>query len=76
MHAAEYAEVVAVASRDRSKGEAFARENGIPRVHDSYEALLADPGVDAVYNPLPNHDTHTKRPTTPYVFISVVALLL
>lgn len=55
MHAAENAEVVAVASRDRQRGEAFARETGIPRVHDSYEALLADAEVDAVYNPLPNH---------------------
>lgn len=55
MHAAENTEVVAVASRDRRRGEAFARETGIARVHDSYEALLADTEVDAVYNPLPNH---------------------
>lgn len=55
LHESEHAEVVAVASRDRSRGEAFAKENRIPRVHDGYEALLADPGVDAVYNPLPNH---------------------
>lgn len=55
MHAAECAEVVAVASRDRRKGETYARETGIPTVHDSYEALLADAGVDALYNPLPNH---------------------
>lgn len=54
LHESEYAEVVAVASRDRGRGEAFAKENGIPGVHDSYEALLADAGVDAVYNPLPN----------------------
>ncbi len=48
-------EVVAVASRDRTRAEAFAARNGIPRVHDSYEALLADPDIDVVYNPLPNH---------------------
>jgi xylose dehydrogenase (NAD/NADP) len=48
------AEIVAVASRDRARGEAHAREHGIERVHDSYEALLEDPDVDAIYNPLPN----------------------
>jgi predicted dehydrogenase len=47
-------EVVAVAARDRARAERFARKRGIPTVHGSYEALLADPGVDAVYNPLPN----------------------
>jgi D-xylose 1-dehydrogenase (NADP+, D-xylono-1,5-lactone-forming) len=48
------ATVVAVASRDRSRAEAFAREHGIERAHGSYEALLEDPEVDAIYNPLPN----------------------
>lgn len=48
------AEVLAVAARDRARAEAFATEHGIPRVHDTYEALLADPDVDVVYNPLPN----------------------
>ena len=47
-------EVVAVAARDRAKADAFATKHGIGRVHDRYEDLLADPGVDAVYNPLPN----------------------
>jgi predicted dehydrogenase len=47
-------EVVAVAARDRDRAEAFARKHKIPTAHDSYEALLADPAVDAVYNPLPN----------------------
>ena len=46
--------VAAVAARDASRAQAFATEHGIARVHDSYEALLADPDVDAVYNPLPN----------------------
>jgi predicted dehydrogenase len=47
-------EVVAVAARDRSRAERFARKHGIPRVLDSYAALVADPAVDVVYNPLPN----------------------
>jgi predicted dehydrogenase len=46
--------LVAVASRDRARGEAYAREWGIPRVHVSYETLIDDPEIDAVYNPLPN----------------------
>lgn len=48
-------ELVAVASRDPAKAAAYAREWGIERAHGSYEALLSDPGVDAVYIPLPNH---------------------
>jgi predicted dehydrogenase len=48
------AEIVAVAARDRGRAEKFARKHGIPTVHDSYDALLADPSVEAVYNPLPN----------------------
>ena len=48
------AEVVAVASRDRGRAEAYAAEKGIPRAHASYEALLADEAVEAVYVPLPN----------------------
>ena len=47
-------EVAAVAARDKAKAEKFARKHGIGTVHDSYEALLADPTIDAVYNPLPN----------------------
>jgi predicted dehydrogenase len=47
-------EVVAVAARDRARAEKFARKHSIPTVHDSYDALLADPDVDAIYNPLPN----------------------
>jgi D-xylose 1-dehydrogenase (NADP+, D-xylono-1,5-lactone-forming) len=46
--------IVAVASRSPERAEAFTREHGIERAHGSYEALLADPEVDVVYNPLPN----------------------
>ncbi|WP_439661729.1 Gfo/Idh/MocA family protein [Lentzea sp. HUAS TT2] len=48
------AEVVAVAARSAERAKAFADKHGIARVHGSYEDLLADPAVDAVYNPLPN----------------------
>jgi predicted dehydrogenase len=48
-------EVVAIASRDAARGARVAAELGIPTVHVSYEALLADPQVEAVYIPLPNH---------------------
>jgi predicted dehydrogenase len=51
---AEGVEVVAVASRTRERAEAYAAEHGLGRVHGSYEALLEDPDVDAVYVPLPN----------------------
>ncbi|MEA2443538.1 MAG: hypothetical protein QOJ12_830 [Thermoleophilales bacterium] len=47
-------DVVAVASRSAEAAEAFARQYGIPRAHGSYEALLDDPEVEAVYIPLPN----------------------
>jgi D-xylose 1-dehydrogenase (NADP+, D-xylono-1,5-lactone-forming) len=48
------AEVLAVASRDASRAEAYAREHGIERSYGSYEELLADPEVEAVYISLPN----------------------
>ena len=54
---AELCELTAVASRDPERGAANAAEFDIARVHDSYEALLADPDIDAVYMPLPN-DLH------------------
>ncbi|HKH16671.1 MAG TPA: Gfo/Idh/MocA family oxidoreductase [Solirubrobacteraceae bacterium] len=54
VRAAEGVEVVAVASRSADRAEAYAREHGIARAHGSYDALLGDAGVDAVYVPLPN----------------------
>jgi xylose dehydrogenase (NAD/NADP) len=47
-------EVVAIGSRDRARADAQAQALGVPRAHDSYEALLADPDVEAVYVALPN----------------------
>ena len=47
-------EITAVASRDPARAAAYAREWDIPRAYGSYEELLADPEIDAVYNPLPN----------------------
>jgi predicted dehydrogenase len=52
---APHCEVVAIASRDGALAASVAGELGIPKPHGSYEALLADPEVDAVYIPLPNH---------------------
>ena len=52
------AEVVAVGSRSAESGQAFAAANGIAKVHASYEALLADPDIDAIYIPLPNSMHH------------------
>jgi predicted dehydrogenase len=48
------AEFVAVASRDPGRAAEYAREKGLARAHGSYEDLLADPEVDAIYNSLPN----------------------
>jgi predicted dehydrogenase len=46
--------VAAVAARDVERAQTFAAKHDISRVHDSYQALIADPDLDAVYNPLPN----------------------
>jgi predicted dehydrogenase len=51
----KYSSVVAIASRSPGKARAAAKKLGIPRAHGSYEDLLADPDVEAVYTPLPNH---------------------
>jgi predicted dehydrogenase len=48
------ATVVAIAARDPARAVRFAGRHGVARVHGSYDALLADPEIDAVYNPLPN----------------------
>jgi D-xylose 1-dehydrogenase (NADP+, D-xylono-1,5-lactone-forming) len=47
--------LLAVASRTQDSADNYARERKIPRAHGSYEALLADPEIDVIYNPLPNH---------------------
>jgi predicted dehydrogenase len=47
-------QVAAVAARDPQRAAAFAKKHDIPRVHPSYDELLADPGIEAIYNPLPN----------------------
>ncbi len=47
-------ELVGVASRDLGRARAYAADWGIPRAFGSYEELLADPGIDVIYNPLPN----------------------
>src|SRR5207244_5283034 len=44
-----------ISSRNLEKGKAAAAQLGIPHVYGSYEELLADPNIDAIYNPLPNH---------------------
>lgn len=51
----QHGKVIALASRDPNRATAAAKELGIANAHGSYEALLADPNVDAIYNPLPNH---------------------
>jgi predicted dehydrogenase len=48
-------EIAAIASRDAAKAGQAARDLGIPKSYGSYEDLIADPEIDAVYNPLPNH---------------------
>jgi len=51
----QHAEITAIASRSLEKAEATARQFGIPKAYGAYEQLLADPDIDAVYIPLPNH---------------------
>ncbi|WP_406047694.1 Gfo/Idh/MocA family protein [Kribbella sp. NBC_00889] len=48
------ARLVAVAARDRDRAEAFAAEHGVEKVHASYDDVIADPAVEAIYNPLAN----------------------
>src|SRR5947208_3977557 len=48
-------DLVGIASRSLDKAQAAAKAAGIPKAFGSYEALLDDPAIDVVYNPLPNH---------------------
>lgn len=48
-------DVVAISSRDLKTAKAWANKHGIPKAYGSYEDMLADPEIEAVYNPLPNH---------------------
>jgi predicted dehydrogenase len=54
MQKSDWVEVIAIASRDRRKAEEASLTLGIPRAYGSYEELLADPQIEAIYNPLPN----------------------
>jgi len=55
MQKGEVSRVVAIASRNQGTADTAAQALGIPKAYGSYEALLADPDIDAIYNPLPNH---------------------
>jgi predicted dehydrogenase len=56
MQRGEVSEIAAIASRDLRRAQAAADELGIPRAYGSYEGLLADPEIEAIYNPLPNEE--------------------
>src|ERR1700690_1067965 len=55
MQQGEFTSIVAIASRDLAKAREKADALGIPTAYGSYEELLADPNIDAIYNPLPNN---------------------
>src|ERR1035437_630252 len=55
MQQGQYTSIVAIASRDLAKSREAASALGIPTAYGSYEELLADPNIDAIYNPLPNN---------------------
>jgi predicted dehydrogenase len=55
MQQGEWSEITGIASREHSKADAAAKSLAIPKAYGSYEELLADPEIEAVYNPLPNH---------------------
>ncbi|WP_414474850.1 Gfo/Idh/MocA family protein [Microvirga sp. M2] len=55
MKAGCFTDIVAIASRDKERASEAAADLGVPKAYGSYEALLADPDIDAIYNPLPNH---------------------
>src|ERR1700739_1873612 len=54
MQQGEWSEISAIAARDLNKAKQAAKELGIPKAYGSYEELLADPDIEAIYNPLPN----------------------
>jgi len=55
MQRGEWSQVAAIASRDLKNAQQAAERLGIPKAYGSYEELLADPNIEAIYNPLPNH---------------------
>ena len=55
MQQGQHCEIAAISSRSQAAADAAAEKLGIPKAYGSYEALLADPDIDAIYNPLPNH---------------------
>jgi predicted dehydrogenase len=55
MQKCQHSEVTAIASRNLDKAQAAAQQSGIQKAYGSYEELLADKNIDAIYNPLPNH---------------------
>lgn len=57
MQQSDWCDMHAIASRSLSKAQAAATAMGMPQAYGSYEELLADPSIEAIYNPLPN-DQH------------------
>ena len=55
MQRGQWCEIAGIASRDRAKAQEAARRLGIPKAYGSYEEMLDDPEIEAIYNPLPNH---------------------
>ena len=55
MQQGTYSTVLGIASRDAARARQAAAETGVPKAYGSYDELLEDPEIDAVYNPLPNH---------------------
>src|SRR5271163_5032886 len=55
MQLGEWSEISGIASRDLNKARQAARELGIAKAYGSYDEMLADPEIEAIYNPLPNH---------------------
>ncbi len=55
MQQGQFSEIVAIASRNKAQASEVASQLGIATAYGSYEDLLADPSIKAIYNPLPNH---------------------